>query len=106
MTGCGTPVKIPDINVYKEIPFIDAPEGVYHTTTSQKSGIIGHEGWMQIRPVLVCVDSHGWTQIKKSWLEACRYAGKKCNEVPESISELIKKLDDFARQVAPHVINQ
>lgn len=99
--------QIPDVKIYKEIPFVDAPEGVFLTTTSHTEGILGPEDWAKIAPLLICVDDQGWAAIKKGWLEACRFANSggrdACNIKVHSVADLIKQLDEVARAVYPAV---
>lgn len=91
--------QIPDIPIYKEIPFVDAPEGVMVKTVSPIEGTINAEEWKKIAPYLLCVDPDGWAQIKLGWLKACRLSGKDCNVMVDSVDTLVKQLDDIARQV-------
>lgn len=95
--------KIPNVNIYKEIPFVDAPEAVAITTVTREESFITPPEWAAIRPYMLCVDDKGWGMIKKQWLEACRYAGKKCNIEVESIGTLIKQLDDIASKIVPRM---
>jgi len=98
LVSCTT-VKIPDVAIHKEIPFIDGAEGVSYTIRSEKTKLYTPAEWQQKRPQLVCVDYDGWYKIKKSWLEACRYAGKKCDMEVNTIEDTIRSLDELAEQV-------
>lgn len=90
---------VPNVNVYKEIPFMDAPEGVAITTLTREERLIGAPEWASLQPVLLCVDDKGWAAIHKGWLAACRYAGKKCEVEVETVATMIKELDKIAESV-------
>lgn len=90
---------VPNIEVYKEIPFIDAPEGVGIETLTRKERLISAEEWAAKQPVLMCVDDKGWAAIQKGWLAACRYAGKECAVEVETVATMIKELDKIAETV-------
>lgn len=98
LLGCATN-QIPDIRVYKEIPFVDKPEGVFVHTIKPIEGTIAADDWAKLRPFLLCVDDEGWAAIKLNWLKACRMMGKKCNIEVDSIDKLIQALDKIARSI-------
>lgn len=101
LAACAT-TEIPNIRVYKEIPFLDAAEGCYVETLSGDEGLVNEDDWADMRPYMIMIDPRGWTEIKKKWLEACRYAGDECNMEVESIDKVIRLLDDIARTVIIH----
>lgn len=96
VAGCAT-TNIPNVRVYKEIPFIDGAEGVYVDSASLEEGELTQEQWQDKRPYLISIDPEGWSAIKAQWYEACRVAGPKCNQQVDSIDSLIRRLDDIAR---------
>lgn len=101
LVACAT-TEIPNVKVYKEIPFLDAAEGVYVETLSGQEGLVNANDWAAKRPYMLMLDPEGWTEIKKKWLEACRYAGDECNMEVESIDKVIRLLDSIARAVIVH----
>lgn len=96
--GCGT-VSVPNVRVYREIPFLDGREGVYVESVTGARGLIGANDWSQKTPYMIMIDPEGWTAIKKSWYQACRMAGKKCQQEVESIDSVIRSLDSLAESV-------
>lgn len=85
--------------MFKEIPFIDAPEGAFVWTASHREGLMNNREWLDKRPYLLCVDDKGWEEIKKGWLQACVMAGPRCNEMVHTVDELVRKLDNLAGSV-------
>lgn len=90
---------IPDIKAYKQVPFVDAPEGVFVKTVSPVQGTIDAQEWQKLAPFLICIDDVGWAQIKESWLNACRLLKQNCDTQIESIETTIRELDEIARKV-------
>lgn len=90
---------VPNVKVYREIPFKDAPEAVFVETKSHKEGLITAQQWLSIREVVVCVDDNGWATIKQGWLAACRMAGPDCDVMVNSVDQLVRKLDGIAKTV-------
>ena len=95
VVGCAT-TDIPNVRVYREIPFSDAPEAVYVETISGNQAILGPEEYEKVRPYMLMIDPEGWKAIRASWYKACRMAGERCNVTVDSIDEVIKKLDALA----------
>lgn len=98
-SACASKKLIPNVDVYKEIPFIDAPEGVAIKTLTKEERLISAPEWAKLQPVLLCVDDKGWAAIQKGWLAACRYVGKKCEVEVETVATMIKELDKIAEAV-------
>lgn len=94
--GCAS-TQIPNVAVYREIPFVDGPEGVFIESTTHKRGLISAADWAKKKPFMLMIDPEGWDLIKKQWYEACRIAGEKCNVTVDSIDKLVKQLDAIAR---------
>lgn len=99
LASCQT--TIPNVKVYKEIPFIDAPEAVFVESGTWREGLIGPEEWAKKRPLMIMIDPEGWKAIKDQWYEACRKAGAKCTSQVDSIVGLIKTLDSISSQIIP-----
>ena len=99
MLGACAHNEVPDVAVYKEIPFLDAPEGISINTVSPIEKILGPEEWAKKQPELLCVDAQGWYEIKRGWLTACRMAGKDCNVQVSSVERIIRELDHLAEMV-------
>ena len=99
LVSCATN-DIPNIKAYREIPFLDGPEGVYVETVTHNRGTLTPEEWAAKRPYMIMVDPEGWAEIKKSWLKACRMAGsKRCSTQLQSVADLIQVLDEIASKV-------
>jgi len=93
-------LKIPNIRVFKEIPFVDGREGVYVETVTKNFGVVQKDEWAKRIPYMIMLDPEGWTEIKKSWLKACRMVkDKKCNIEVESVDTVIRKIDDITRSI-------
>ena len=106
LSACTHGQTVPEVNVYKEIPFIDAPEGVSVSTLHHKEKLYPADEWREISPLLLCVDDKGWAEIKKGWLAACRFAasrGEDCNAKLKSASDVVMALDEIARRIYPAV---
>lgn len=102
LAACAT-TTIPNVRVYKEIPFIDAAEGAYVESLYGAEGIINAKDWAKMRPYMIMIAPEGWSAIKKEWLEGCRYAGSAdCNMQVDSIDKVIRLLDDIASTVTRH----
>lgn len=97
--ACAHKNDIPNVTVYKEIPFLDAPEAAFIETLSHKEGLLGPDAWEAKRPFTLCVDDAGWAQIKLHWLKACAIAGPDCNVMVDSVDQLVRQLDQLAKQV-------
>ena len=107
-TACNTAGKIPNIRFYKEIPFIDAPEGVYFDSFTHDKGFIKADEWAKKRALMVMIDPDGVAAIKLQWAEACRYANltgnglfnqQKCNASLNSVMDVLSAIDEVAAQV-------
>ncbi len=101
-TGCVNNQQVPDVQVYKEIPFVDAPEAVYVWTASHKEGLLTAEDYKAKRPYMIMIDPDGWATIKENWLAACLTAGPQCNEKVLSLDSMVRKLDGIASGMIPH----
>lgn len=102
ISGCSVKDIVPDVHVYKEIPFVDCPEAVSVSTVTRKEQVLTCEQWKKKRPYVVAIDPEGWEKIKLSWLKACRYGKEKeCNVALESVDKLITDLDNITRTLVP-----
>lgn len=99
-TGCAS-IEVPNVKLHAEIPFKDGAEAAFVETVSKKEGIISAKDWEKQKPYMLMIHIDDWAKIKKSWLKACRGNREKCNIVVKSIDELVIKLDNIIRQVAP-----
>ncbi len=98
-TACST-TKIPNVKFYAEIPFQDAPEGVYVESLTKKTGLINAQQWKQEKPFMICLDPEGKKEVFHQWATACRWAGsKKCNVELSSVKETVERLDSIAGKI-------
>lgn len=95
-TGCAS-VEIPNVKIYREIPFIDGAEAVFLETVTHKTGSLTVEQWAELRPYMIMIEPEGWSAIKGVSYKACRTAGEKCNVKVDSVDQLLKRLDSIAR---------
>lgn len=87
---------------YKEIPFLDAPEGVYFDSVTHTKGFISADAWAKRRALMVMIDPDGVEAIKLQWYESCRQAGllqQQCNVAVNSVMDTIFQLDQVAKAV-------
>jgi hypothetical protein len=96
-SGCGHGQRIPDVAVYRELPFADAPEALEVWTVSDKERIVGPEEWEKMRPFMLMIPPETWSEIKKGWLTACRLAGPDCANEVESVDKFVKQLDGIVK---------
>ena len=96
MASCAT-VKIPNVRLYAEIPFMDGAEGVYVETTSKRQGTISAVDWEEMRPYMLMLSIDDWAEIKKQWLIACKSYQNKCNVAIKSVDSAIKRLDNLLK---------
>lgn len=94
--GCST-VSIPDVPIYKELPFSGKALEVY--TVSDRYRIMTREEWEPMKPYGLIIMPEGWAEIKKSWLKACLIAGKKCEQHVKAVGDFIEYLDDIFEKV-------
>lgn len=92
LTACASQT-IPNVRFYAEIPFLDAPEGVYVESVTGKTGLIPPEEWAKMRPLMIMVDPDGKKAIFTGWTEGCRYAGKKCDIQLKTVRTTVDKID-------------
>lgn len=100
LAACQT--TIPNIRVHKEIPFLDGAEGVYVESATWKEGLIAHEEWEKMKPMMLMISPEGWKLIKDQWYEACRKAavgGEKCTSQVDSIDGLVRALDKITESI-------
>lgn len=95
--GCAH--NVPNIKIYKEIPFVDAPEGVYVETVTHKEGLVPAEEWRKKRVFMLMIEPEGWKVIKDQWYKECRKAGPNCNVMVDSIDGLVRKLDKISEGI-------
>jgi hypothetical protein len=100
LSSCSA-VKITNARVCAEIPFLDGPEGSCVWTVSQKAEWVNAVEWQKQRALMIMIDAKSWTEIKKDWLEACRFADDSCNVKVDSIDRVIRSLDDMVKRVIP-----
>lgn len=97
VTACQT--TIPNVRVYKIIPFIDGPEAVYVDSLTHKEGWLNAKETAKKIPFFLALDPEGWSAIKIQWYEGCRYARDQngCNAQVDSVDTLMRTLDNIAR---------
>lgn len=89
---------IPDVAVYRELPFGDEPEALEVWTLRDDYKILPTEVWLEMRPYMLMIPPETWTAIKKSWLKACIMAGPDCEQEMQSIDNFIKQLDGIVEK--------
>lgn len=95
-------MQIPDVQVCVEIPFVDGAEGACTTTVTHESELYSAKEWAAMRPTLISVPAKSWSEIRKSWLQACHTPGldtQNCEWAPNSIGQSIEELDGIAKTV-------
>jgi len=97
LLGCGHNQKIPNVAVYRELPFTDAPEALEVWTLRDEYRIVGPEEWEKMRPFMLMIPPETWSEIKKGWLSACRIAGPHCSHEVESVDKFVKQLDGIVK---------
>lgn len=68
----------------------------------KKSRLIGAAEWKLMRPYMIMIHADYWSEIKKSWLQACRMpgAGQKCNIAVQSVDTTINNLNSIVSKMA------
>lgn len=94
--GCST-VSIPDIPLYRELPFSGKALEVY--TVSDSYRIVEKTEWENMKPYGLVIMPQGWAEIKKSWLKACAIAGKKCEQQMKLVGDFVEYLDDIFENI-------
>lgn len=91
--------QIPDVAVYRELPFSDSPEALEVWTLRDDYRILPTEVWLEMRPYMLMIPPETWTQIKKSWLKACILAGPDCEQEVQSVDNFISGLDSIVKKI-------
>lgn len=99
--ACSSKKLVPDIRLYREIPFLDAPEALYVNIASDQEGLLTAEEYEALRPYLLMIDPEGVRDLQLSYIEACRKLGQEaqCSVTANKIQSGIKKLDDIVRKM-------
>lgn len=92
-------VPIPNVAVYRELPFSDGAEGAEFWTLNDNSRILTPEEWAEKRPYMLMIPPETWSAIKKSWLKACIVAGNKCEYEVESIDSFVTDVDKVVENI-------
>lgn len=87
--------------IFLEIPFEDGAEGAGIDVISRKTRLVPTDEWERMRPYMLMIHAKYWTEIKKSWLKACRLVGPECNVQVESVDKVILALDAILKNVFP-----
>lgn len=98
--SCGSFATIPNVKPCAEIPFLDGAEGACVETVTRKPSLISHQDWIKKRPYMLMISSTDWTEIKKTWLKACR-GDSTCKEKLQSVDEVIQAIDDMVKKLDP-----
>ena len=96
LAGCQT---LPNVKFYKEIPFIDAPEAIYVESVTRKRGMLSAAEYAKRRPFMLMLDPEGVQEILKNWKKQCRQEEDACTVQLESVSSLIKAIDDASKNL-------
>lgn len=95
--------QIPNVAVYRELPFADAPEALEVWTLQDDYRILTPLEWEELRPYMLMIPPETWTAIKKSWLKACLLAGDKggdtCKDNVHSIDSFLIELDKIVENI-------
>lgn len=92
--------QIPNVRPCVEIPFVDGSEGACVETVTRKRTLISHQDWIKQRPYMLMISSKDWTEIKKTWLKACR-GDSGCKEKLQSIDDVIQAIDGMVKNLDP-----
>jgi hypothetical protein len=90
---------VTNARICSEIPFQDGAEGACVWTVSRKTELIDSKKWSEMRPKMLMIDAHSWTEIKKDWLKACRAVGKNCNVEVQSVDTVVASLLNMSEWV-------
>lgn len=93
LVACATNIR--NVRFYREIPFLDAPEGAFVDSVNHTEGLMSAAEWAKAKPFMTCIDPQGVRDILTMWYEACRGA-KTCNVPIDSVRELVVILDQIA----------
>lgn len=97
--GCGHAAKIPNVAVYRELPFSDAPEAIEVWSLTDDYRIVEHNEWEKMRPFMLMIPPRTWAEIKKGWLSACRRAGSSSSLAYQGCTHEVESVDTFVRDL-------
>jgi hypothetical protein len=101
LSACATGGPVTRGEIGLEIPFEDCPEGVMIDVVTHEIRRVDCAQWKIDRPFMLMIPAKYWTDIKLSWLKACRFAGPDCNVQVDSVDKVIRGLDELARKALP-----
>lgn len=55
--------------------------------------------WKKERPTMIMISAESWSEIRKAWLKACRFAGDACNVAVDSVDKIFQELDKILKTV-------
>ncbi len=99
LNSCASPGKITNAEICIPIPFVDGEEGACIMTVTREKRLVNKEQWAKEKPFMLMINAKYWTDIKKDWIQTCRYAGPKCNVQVESVDNAIRLIDDLAKRI-------
>lgn len=106
LCGCALNQEIPDVRVYRELPFGDEPEAIEVWTLKDDYRIVGASEWEEMRPFMLMVPPETWSEIKKGWMRACLMAGQSasinrnaCEHQVESVDGFVRDLDNIIKTI-------
>jgi hypothetical protein len=99
LVACHSAHKIPDVAVYRELPFDERPEALEVWTVRKDFRILTPDEWEVKRPFMLMVPPETWTEIKKSWLSACILAGDKCTQDVYRVDNFVESLDKIIKKI-------
>lgn len=92
--------QVPDVAVYRELPFLDAPEALEVWTLKDEYQILPPEVWAEMRPMMLMIPPETWTAIKKSWLKACILDRTgKCEQEANTVDNFVKETDKIVEKI-------
>lgn len=98
LDGCGSLVKIPDVAVYKQLPFSGKCLEVY--TIRDDFRLLNSKECENIVFKSLLITPEAWAEIKKTWLTSCNNVGSRCAENPKAIDEFLVELDNIFKGIS------
>lgn len=95
ITGCSS-TSIPDVAVYKDLPFSGKCLEVW--TVSETVRLTEVDECNSLKEKSLLIPPESWATIKKSWISACLKAGTKCEQDVSQIDDFITGVDNIVKE--------